>query len=143
MPQSSFHEKLSQTDDVKIGRDQTFGFVFAFVFVVIGLFPLWGGEAPRIWSLVVAGFFLALAFIAPKRLAPLNFVWFKFGLLLHKIVSPLVMGLIFFGTVLPIGLLMRLFGKRPLDTDFDSAVRSYWIHRKPPAPEPDSMTRQF
>ena len=143
MTQPSFHENLSPTDDVKSGSDRSFGIVFAVVFAIIGLLPLWNGENIRIWALVITGLFLAAALIYPKMLGPLNRIWFQFGLLLHKIVSPLIMGLIFFGAVMPTGLLMRLFGKKPLDLDFDPSLQSYWIHRTPPSPEPGSMKRQF
>jgi len=73
----------------------------------------------------------------------LNKLWFHFGLLLHKIVSPLVMGLLFFVTVTPIGLLMRTLGKTPLKLEFDKDADSYWILRDPPGPAPDTMKRQF
>ena len=97
MTQPSFHENLSPIDDVKSGSDRSFGIVFAVVFAIIGLLPLWNGENIRVWALVIVSLFLGLAFIAPKVLSPLNRIWFLFGLLLHKIISPLVMGLIFLG----------------------------------------------
>ena len=143
MAQPSFHENLSPTDEVKSGSDRSFGIVFAVVFAIIGLLPLWGGGNIRIWALIIAALFLSAALVFPKTLSPLNHIWFQFGLLLHKIVSPVVMGLIFFGTVMPTGLLMRLFGKKPLALDFDPSQKSYWVHRTPPSPEPDSMKRQF
>ena len=143
MSQSTSHENLSTADDVKVGSERSFGIVFAVVFLIISLFPLWSGEPVRLGALGIAAAFLGFAFIYPKALKPLNLVWFKFGLLLHKIVSPLVMGLIFFGTVFPISMIMRLLGKRPLDLDFDTSASSYWIERTPPSPEPGSMKRQF
>ena len=96
MTQPSFHENFSQGDDVKVGSERSFGIVFTVVFTVIGLFPLINSGEILIWALGLAGVFIILAMIAPKVLTPLNRVWFKFGLILHKIVSPLVMGLIFF-----------------------------------------------
>lgn len=143
MTQPSFHENLSPTDDVKSGSDRSFGIVFAVVFGIIGLLPLWNGETIRVWALIIAVLFLSAALIYPKVLSPLNRGWFQFGLFLHKVVSPLVMGLIFFGAVMPTGLLMRLFGKKTLDLDFDPSMKSYWVHRTPPSPEPGSMKRQF
>jgi hypothetical protein len=86
---------------------------------------------------------MLLALIMPKVLAPLNRVWFRLGLLLHKIMTPLIMGVLFYLTITPIGLLMRILGKRPLDLDFDDRAASYWVHRSSPAPAPDSMKRQF
>ena len=143
MTQSSFHENLLPTDEVKSGSDRSLGVVFTVVFGIIGLLPLWNGENIRIWAMIIAGLFLGAALIFPKVLGPLNRIWFQFGLLLHKIVSPVVMGLIFFGAVMPTGILMRLFGKKPLDLDFDPSKQSYLIMRTPPSPEPGSMKRQF
>jgi hypothetical protein len=113
------------------------------VFALIGLVPLLLGHGLRIWALVVAAVFLAAAYLAPRLLAPLNRLWFKFGLLLHHIVNPIVMALIFFGAVLPTALMVRLFGKDLLRLKRDASAKSYWIERDPPGPEPQSMTRQF
>ena len=97
----------------------------------------------RIWALVVAAFFAGTALTMPRLLAPLNNLWFRFGLLLHKIVNPFVMGLFFFLTVTPTGLLMRAMGKTPLQLGFDHKAETYWIIRTPPGPAPETMKRQF
>ena len=138
-----FHEDLGRKDEVKGSSDRTFGLVFAVLFAVIGLWPLLGGDAVRIWSLGLAVAFLARALVAPGLLAPLNRLWMRFGLLLHKVVSPLVLGLMFYATVTPIGLIMRLLGKDPLGRGFDPAAKSYWIERDPPGPAPETMKNQF
>ncbi|MBT4690915.1 MAG: hypothetical protein HOK21_22905 [Rhodospirillaceae bacterium] len=137
------HEQFEQRDAVKSSTDRAFGFVFTVVFTVIGLAPLIGGDAIRIWSMVIAAVFLALSLIHPETMAPLNRLWTKFGTLLHCIVSPLVMALLFFLVVTPIGLLMRAFGKRPLNIGLDHAATSYWIDREPPGPAPETMKQQF
>jgi len=137
------HEDFSREDTVKVGSEKGFGIVFAVVFAIIGLWPLIDGAPVRLWSLVVAGVFLILAFLLPQTLRPLNLVWFRFGLLLHKIVNPLVMGFLFFSTVLPIAIILRMVDKDPLHRKFDSAAETYWIQRDPPGPEPDSMRHQF
>ncbi|MCB2099762.1 MAG: hypothetical protein KDE22_02750 [Rhodobacterales bacterium] len=137
------HEDLHRHDDVKVGSERAFGLVFAAVFTIIALVPLIKGADPRWWSLAVAAVFGVLAFVAPKVLRPLNLVWFKFGLLLHKIVSPLIMGLLFFVTVTPMALLLRLLGKDPLHRSFDPKADSYWIRRDPPGPAPETMKNQF
>ena len=143
----SLHENLNSQDKIKSGSDRAFGLVFSAVFIIVGLFPLLSlgsqQNAIRIWALVVAAVFLALAFVAPRLLAPLNKLWFKFGLLLHRVVSPLVMCFLFYLTITPIGLLMRALGKKPLDLDFEKKADSYWVHRMSPSPAPDSMKRQF
>ncbi len=143
----SFHEKLTKSDDVRIGSERAFGLVFAAVFLIVAILPLITqadqGGAIRVWALAIAAVFAVVALAMPKFLKPFNLLWFRFGLLLHKIVSPLIMGLLFFVTIMPIGLLMRAFGKVPLGLDFDKNAESYWVHRSPPAPAPDSMKRQF
>jgi hypothetical protein len=98
-------------DDTKIGSNKSFGIVFFIVFLLIAFYPLINQEKIRIWSLVVSSVFLILALKNSNILSPLNKIWFKFGILLGKIVSPIVMGMIYFLVVTPTGLLMRLFGK--------------------------------
>lgn len=138
-----FHEQFNRDDGVKAGSERAFGLVFAAVFALIGFLPLFSTGTIRLWALIVAVAFLAAALLAPGILKPLNRVWFGFGMLLHKIVSPLVMALLFFTTVTPVALLMRLFGKDPLRLKFDRDAKSYWIERVPPGPSPESMRRQF
>ena len=140
---TSLHEDLSREREVKAGSDRSLGLVFAAVFAIIGLLPLWGGGAVRVWALGVAGVFVALALVAPALLRPLNQAWFRFGQLLHRIVSPVIIGLLFFTTVTPTGILMRLAGKDPLRLRFDPAAASYWIPRQPPGPDPKTMRQQF
>ena len=137
------HESFSSSNELQPGSDRTFGIVFAVVFGLVSSYLLISGKHYHlsIGGLSVA--FLATALIMPRLLRPLNRLWFKIGLLLHKIISPLVMGLIFFSTVVPTGLLMRLFGKRPLALKFDPSVKSYWIERGPAEPSPESMKNQF
>lgn len=130
-------------DDVQIGSEKGFGIVFAVVFLIVALWPLPFGGTVRLWALAVAAALVGIAYLVPRLLRPFNLVWFRFGLLLHKIVNPVVMGLIFFGAVLPTGLLMRLFGKDPLRLGFDKDAASYWIDRDPPGPDPSSMRNQF
>jgi hypothetical protein len=139
----STHEDSARTHDVKQGSDRAFGLVFTGFFALVGLWPLFKGEEARGWALGIALAFLVVALIRPSLLKPLNRLWFLFGLLLHKIVSPLVMGLLFFVTVTPIGLLMRLFGKDPLRLKMEPEAESYWIKREPPGPETGGMKNQF
>ncbi|CAA6605033.1 conserved membrane hypothetical protein [Rhodospirillaceae bacterium LM-1] len=139
----STHEDFRGKTDVKQGSDRGFGLVFTAFFSIIGLWPLMGGESPRPWALGLAALFLAVSFIRPSLLKPLNRVWFLFGLLLHKIISPLIMGLLFFLTVTPTGFIMRALGKDSLRLKRDPNAASYWIMRDPPGPDAGGMTRQF
>jgi predicted membrane metal-binding protein len=141
---SQVHAELGRQDrDVKLGSDRSFGIVFAVVFVVIAAWPLLNGESIRLWAGAVAVAFLAVALIVPVWLRPLNMIWFKFGLLLHRIVSPIILGLIFFVTITPIGIIMKMLGKVPLPLQFDDKASSYWIERDPPGPLPETMKDQF
>ena len=137
------HETYARDDKVKGSSDRMFGFVFTAVFAVIALWPLVGGEPVRIWSLIVAAVILVVALVRPALLAPFNRAWTRFGLLLHKVVNPILMGIIFFVAVTPIGLIMRAMGKDPLRLQFDATARTYWIERTPPGPEPETMKHQF
>ncbi len=105
--------------EIKIGSNKSFGVVFFIVFLLIAIYPLTNNDELRIWSLIIAIIFLVLGLINSKVLSPLNKLWFKFGLLLGKIVSPLIMGIIFFFVVTPTALIMRIIGKDLLDLKFN------------------------
>jgi len=137
------HENFSRTDETSAGSERSFGFVFAGFCALVAGFHLWHGNVAFWWWIGVAMLFAFVAVAAPKILRPLNILWFKFGLLLHHIVSPIVLGLMFFAVFAPIGLIMRLAGKRPLNLKFDPAKHSYWIERRPPGPPPGSFNNQF
>ena len=125
------------------GSDRTFGVFFAAIFAGLGIWFLWGG-ASWAWALVALGAVTAaLALAAPGRLHGANVLWMRFGLLLARIVNPIVLGLMFFGVMTPIGWLMRAFGKRPLSLAFDPQAKTYWIERRPAGPPPETMTNQF
>ena len=126
-------------DDIKIGSNRSFGIVFSIVFFLIASYPLTQGGELRIWSLIICLIFLILGLINSKILTPLNKLWFKFGIFLGKIVSPIIMGIIFFLVVTPIGLIMRVFGKDVLNLKFDKA-KSYWIEKSGPK---SKMKNQF
>jgi hypothetical protein len=129
--------------EVKGSTDRAFGLVFSTVFALIAFYPLLAGGAIRLWSLVVAGIFLLLALVIPSVLAPANRLWMKFGELLHRIVSPVALGIVFYLAVLPTGLLLRLFGKDSLRLKIDRGAASYWIKREPPGPAAKSLINQF
>lgn len=142
-PLAMAHEDLTREQEVEGSSDRSFGVVFAVVFVLIAGWPLWYGEGPRWWSLVVAGLFALVAIVKPALLSGLNRQWMKLGILLGKIVSPIALGLLFYGVITPLGAALRLAGKDPLRLKFDRGADSYWIRREPPGPLPDSMINQF
>ena len=126
-------------DDIKISSNRSFGIVFFIVFFLIALYPLINNEDIRIWSLIISLIFLILGLINSRILNPLNKLWFKFGILLGKIVSPIIMGIIFFLVVTPIGFIMRILGKDVLNLKFN-ANKSYWIEKTGPK---SKMKNQF
>ena len=113
----------------KISSNRSFGLVFFIVFLLISIWPLFGGQSLRIWSLVVSLIFLFLGLLNSKLLSQLNLIWTKFGNFLGKIIAPIIMGVIYFLVLTPIGLLMRFGGKDLLKLKF-SKNKSYWIKRK-------------
>ena len=137
------HEDLTREQDVEGSSDRSFGVVFAVVFLVLAVWPLLHGETLRWWALVVAAVFGLIALVKPALLAWLNRQWMKLGILLGKVVSPIALGVLFYGVITPIGAVLRLAGKDPLRLRFDRAADTYWIRRDPPGPPPDSMTNQF
>ena len=130
-------------DDAGPGSDRNFGLVMAGAATVFGSMPLLRAHAPHWWLLALAVAFAALALIAPRLLFPLNYGWYRFGLLLHRVISPLVIGAVFFLCVTPIGVIMRLFGKDVLSLRRRDDLASYWIVREPPGPAPGTMPNQF
>jgi len=126
-------------DNIKISSNRSFGIVFFIVFILIAFYPLINQGEIRIWSVFISLLFLILGMINSKILTPLNKVWFKFGIFLGKIISPIVMGLIFFLVVTPIAVLMRMLKKDLLNLKFNKN-NSYWIEKTDPK---SSMKNQF
>jgi len=137
------HEDFSRQEKIKPSSDRSFGLVIATFLLVIAFWPLLRGEPVRWWALAVAAVFAALALLWTAALAPLNKCWTKLGVLLYRVVSPIVLGLLFYVAVMPVGLLMRALGKDPLRLRRDPDAASYWIDRTPPGPTPHSMNNQF
>tara|TARA_B100000073_G_C23354844_1_gene420374 strand:+ start:124 stop:546 length:423 start_codon:yes stop_codon:yes gene_type:complete len=137
------HENIIEKQDIQIGSNKSFGIVFAVVFFVIALWPLMDEGNFRVWALVTGIILFLISFIYPSIYKPFNYIWFKFGLLLGKIVTPIVMGFLYFFTITPTALIMRTLKKRPLDLEFDDSLDSYWKYRDPPGPSSESMKNQF
>ena len=126
-------------DHIRIASNRSFGIVFLVVFLIITLYPLLNNENIRYWSLLVSLVFLILGLLNSNILTPLNKAWFKFGILLGKVISPIIMGIIFFFVVTPIGLLMRILKKDLLNLKYNND-KSYWIEKKEPK---SKMKNQF
>ena len=126
-------------DNIKIGSNRSFGIVFFILFLLIALYPTINSEGIRIWSVILSLIFLVLGLLDSKVLTPLNKIWFKFGILLGRVISPLIMGAIFFFVVTPIGLIMRILGKDVLNLKYNSN-KTYWIEKTGPK---SKMKNQF
>jgi hypothetical protein len=137
------HEFQPRGETVKTSSNRRFGLAFAAFFVLLAALGLWHGTARwPIW-LGFACALLFLAFAVPRLLAPFNWLWTKFGFLLHHIISPIFLSVLFYGCVVPVGLLMRLSAKDPLRLKREPAAESYWIIRAPAGPSSDSFKNQF
>ncbi len=126
-------------DEVKLSSNRSFGIVFFVVFLLIAFYPLVNDRSIHVWSLIISLIFLTLGIINSSILSPLNKIWFKFGILLGKIISPLVMGIIFFIVVTPIGILMKILKKDLLNLKYTNN-KSYWIEKNEPK---SKMKNQF
>jgi hypothetical protein len=137
------NEPVVSHKKVVMGSNRSFGLVFAVFFVLVALLPMVHSAPMRWWALGIAAAFAAVAFFVPRLLQPLNWVWFKLGLLLHHVVNPVIMAAMFYGAMLPMAVLLRWLGKDLLRLKREPNSSSYWIPREPPAPAPGSMSKQF
>jgi len=128
-----------KNNDIKIGSNKSFGIVFFIVFLIIALYPMLKGQDLRLWSLIISFIFLILGMINSSILTPLNKIWFKFGILLGNIISPIVMAIVFFGVVLPTGIVMKIL-KKDLIALKKNNKNTYWIEKKS---KMTSMKNQF
>jgi hypothetical protein len=139
----STHEAFSREEEIVPGSDRSFGLVMAAALAAVTALNLW--HAGRLWPWTggLAALFLAAAMLRPAVLNPLNVLWLKFGLLLNKLVNPIIMALLFYGSVLPTSIVMRMMGKDLLRLQRQPDADSYWIVRTPPGPAPETMKDQF
>jgi hypothetical protein len=144
MSASADHHELSrQAAESETSSDRSFGLVFAGVLTLLAAHNAWHHRALWPLWLALAAVFLVLALVRPQVLAPLNRIWTRLGLLLGRVMSPVVLGLMYFVIVTPIGVLMRWVGQDPLRLRGDPGAHSYWIVRDPPGPAGESMRDQF
>lgn len=126
--------------EVSRGSERSFGVVFAVIFALIGVYLTWKNAGVAWWAFGVSALFLAIGLLRPAWLKTPNYLWFKFGMLLGAIVAPIVMGLVYLTTFLPLGFFMRVLGKDLLRVKLDKESDSYWIKREDPV---QSMKNQF
>ena len=137
------HERIADEQPPEGPTERNFGVVFAVVFALIGSYGLYKGATWWPWLFVASATMAVLAYVAPAVLKPFNKAWTAFGLLLHRFMSPIIMGLIYVAGVMPTAVVMRIFGIRPLDLAFDKDAKSYWITREESGPQSETLKRQF
>ena len=138
----STHESFTRDEAAQPGSDRMFGLVMAGALALVSLVNGWHLGRVWPWTLAASVLFLLAALARPSALRPLNRLWMKLGLVLHRVVNPIVMGLLFYGTILPTGLLMRMRGRDLLRLKREPNADSYWIARTP-GPAPESLRDQF
>jgi hypothetical protein len=142
-PGGAMHENFARIEEIEGPSDRRFGLTVAMMCVIIGVVRAILGHGHWVWWVAAGILFALVATAAPMLLAPLNRLWLKLGLLLYKFVNPMVMTLLFFTTIVPVGALMRLCGKDSLRLRRDPEAKTYWIDRQPSGPPVESMRRQF
>jgi hypothetical protein len=138
-----FHEDLRREEEIKGSSDRSFGLVFAGFFGILAGLSWWRGGELWPWWVGASAVFAAIAIVFPRGLAPANRAWTRLGLLLFKVVNPIVMLILYSVAIVPIGLIRQAAGKDPLRLRFDPEAPSYWIPREPPGPAPETMKNQF
>lgn len=136
------HESLQVHRTVKQGSNRSFGLVFAGFFALVSLWPLVHHAPLRLWALGLAFVFLGIGLFAADWLAPLNRVWFKLGLLLNAVVSPVILGFLYFAILVPFAQILRWRGHDALRLKHSDAS-TYWIVREPGGPQVGTMSKQF
>ena len=123
--------------------NRSFGRLFVVVFALIGAYGWWRGSSSHMWWLGLSGVTLVVTLVNPDLLALVNRAWMKLAEILNKIVSPIVLGIMFYGVFVPTGIIMRLAGRDPMTRHFDPQARTYWKERTPPGPDPSGLPNQF
>ena len=136
-------ENFERGESVRQSSNRTFGFVIAAFFALLAFGPLLRGHPVRWWATGVSGLFLIAAIAAPRVLDPLNRWWTALAIVLHKVTSPIALGVIFYVGFAPFGWILRRMGKDFLRLKHDPKASTYWIARQPPGPAPETMTNQF
>ena len=142
LPTDGWHETIRADDRPAGPSNRSFGFTFAALFAVLGGLSLWRNGGVNPWLLGAASAFLIVTLVVPGLLGPLNRLWGAFGRLVHAIMSPVILAVLFYGAITPFGLLSRLFGYDPLRRRIDPAAKSYWVDR-PRDGRKTSMKNQF
>jgi hypothetical protein len=140
---NAYHENLISYEKLPQISNRKFGLTLAVVLLVLATVPLLHGGSVRPWAVWIASGFVLSVMFAPSILAPLNTFWMKLGLWMHKIVSPVILGVLFFAMFTPMGLVMRLFGHDPLRLRLNRRLKSHWVVKDSKESVPETMKYQF
>ena len=139
----STHEDISRRERIEPPSDRSFAIVWTIFFLIVGLWLLWKGLNSYLWVLGIAGLLALSAWLWPTLLHVPNRLWFAFSMLLARVVTPIMAGVMFFGLFTPLAAIMRVVGRDPLQLRWDSDAESYWISRTQTDSPPETMTNQF
>lgn len=140
---TAHHETFRRDEPTPKASNRSVGLVLGTAFGVIGAWPILADETPRIWLLGLAALLTLSALVLPRVLAPVAWLWLGLGRVLHVVVSPIIMAVVYGLAVIPTGLYVRLSGKDPLRLKYDPGASTYWVPRDPPGPDPKSLPQQF
>jgi hypothetical protein len=139
----STHETASSFRQVKLASNRKFGITFSLILLAFALWPMFSGAGPKLWFLCAAFVLLIVTWLKPGWLGPLNMAWFRVGLALNAVVNPIIMAMLYFGAVVPLGLILRRNGKDLLDLERCPDAVTYWVRREPAGPLPGTFNKQF
>ncbi len=137
------HELEDRRETIKSSSDRGFGYVFAAFCALVAALSWYNSGTHWTWWFTAAALFALIGWLRPRLLAPLNRAWTKLGLVLAAVISPLVLAIVFYACVAPIGWVMRLAGKDLLRLRYEPDADTYWIRRDPPGPAPTTLKNQF
>lgn len=143
MAEHNFHENLTEYGETKVSSNRSFGVTFATVFTILAVLPLLKHNSPHFLLLLLAVTIIGVTFLKSDLLTLPNKYWSKLGLLLGMIMTPVILGLMFYAILTPMALLLRCFGKDLLSRRLRMDQKTYWVERSPPGPEPESLRQQF
>jgi hypothetical protein len=139
----STHETVSSFRHVEHASNRKFGITFSLILLAFALWPMFHGAGPKLWLLVAGSVLVVVTWLKPGWLAPLNMAWFRLGLALNAVVNPIIMALLYFGAVVPLGLILRRNGKDLLQLERRPDAVTYWVPREPAGPLPGTFNKQF
>lgn len=143
MRASQLHENIYRKSHGEEPSERSLGFALSIIILILGTTRLYLGLGWGMFLVLISAIFLLLTLFWAAPLRPLNKIWFRFGLLLFRITNPFLMGIVFFITIFPIGIIIRILGKDPLRLKFNKEIRSYWLERAPPEDSTNNMRNQF